>query len=165
MADTARGAVSMTPVVTIPADLDADAVDAIHHDIGGSVGGKLEYSKADGWDKWFYSSGTNVTTDANLISGSFTQGGTIINTDIVRFLSITHTGLTNADVATSIAVHITLDGGDPKSEDDAIVIDKDESCILKPLSCTVDKLHAASSDDSSVSVKVVAILSDAQEQP
>ena len=41
MADTARGAVSMTPVVTIAADSDADAVDAIHHNIKTSVGGDL----------------------------------------------------------------------------------------------------------------------------
>ena len=47
MADTARGAVSMTPVVTIAADSDADAVNAIHHDIKSSLGGVLEYEKAE----------------------------------------------------------------------------------------------------------------------
>ena len=41
MADRAQGAVSFTPVVTIAADSDADAVDAIHHDIKGSLGGDL----------------------------------------------------------------------------------------------------------------------------
>ena len=76
MADTARGKVSMTPVVTIDADLDADAVDAIHHDIKGSLGGKLEYVAVDGFDKWFYSTSTDVTAShANLISGNFTSGG------------------------------------------------------------------------------------------
>ena len=33
MADRAQGAVSFTPIVTIAADNDADAVDAIHHNI------------------------------------------------------------------------------------------------------------------------------------
>ena len=160
MADTARGVVLMSPVVTIAAASDAAAVDAIHHQIGGSVGGKLEYSKADANDKWFYSSGTNVTSNANLISGSFTEGGTLTTLDTVKFLSITHTGLTSAGAATSVAVHITLDGGAPNSQPDAIKIDKDESCILKLKSCVVDTLHAASADDSSVLVKVVAILDD-----
>ena len=44
MADTARGAVSMTPVVTIAADSDADSVDAIHHNIKTSVGGDCTFS-------------------------------------------------------------------------------------------------------------------------
>ena len=43
MADTARGAGSMTPIVTIAADSDADSVDAIHHDIKSTLGGVLEY--------------------------------------------------------------------------------------------------------------------------
>ena len=62
MADTARGAVSMTPVVTILADADADAVDAIHHDIKSSLGGPLEYAKVDVNDKWFYTTSKDVTT-------------------------------------------------------------------------------------------------------
>ena len=47
MADIARGKVSMTPVVTIAADSDADSIDAIHHDIKSTLGGKLEYAKAE----------------------------------------------------------------------------------------------------------------------
>ena len=42
MADTARGRVSMTPVVTVAADSDSESVDVIHHDIDGSLGGVLE---------------------------------------------------------------------------------------------------------------------------
>ena len=61
MADTARGVVSMTPVVTIAADSDADAVDAIHHDIAGSLGGNLTYSFG-GDDKWFYAPHLIVTS-------------------------------------------------------------------------------------------------------
>ena len=33
MADRAQGSVAFTPIVTILADADADAVDAIHHNI------------------------------------------------------------------------------------------------------------------------------------
>ena len=54
MADRAQGAVSFTPVVTIAADSDADAVDAIHHNIKGSLGGDLTFTVQDGDDNWFY---------------------------------------------------------------------------------------------------------------
>ena len=87
MADTARGAVSMTPVVTIAADADADAVDAIHHDIKTSLGGVLEYTKANSDDKWFYTTSRDVTgTSADLIAGDFTETGTIATSDHVKFL-------------------------------------------------------------------------------
>ena len=89
MADTARGAVSMTPVVTIAADSDADAVNAIHHDIKSTLGGVLEYEKADGNDKWFYTTSRDVTgTSADLISGTFTEGGTAHTADHVKYLFI-----------------------------------------------------------------------------
>ena len=54
MADRAQGAVSFTPIVTIAADADADAVDAIHHNIQGSLGGRLTYTVNDANDKWYY---------------------------------------------------------------------------------------------------------------
>ena len=54
MADRAQGNISFQPIVTIAADADADAVDAIHHDIKRSLGGKLTFTVADGDDKWFY---------------------------------------------------------------------------------------------------------------
>ena len=56
MADRAQGAVSFTPIVTIAAgsDVDADAVDAIHHNIKGSLGGDLTYTVANAGDVWFY---------------------------------------------------------------------------------------------------------------
>ena len=72
MADTFRAAVSITPVVTIPADADADAVDAIHHDIKQTLGGSLEWNTGQevGTGRWYYSAATTVTTsDANLIGG------------------------------------------------------------------------------------------------
>ena len=53
MADRAQGAVSFTPIVTIAADSDADAVDAIHHNIKGSLGSDLTFTVQDGDDNWF----------------------------------------------------------------------------------------------------------------
>ena len=37
MADTAKGSVSMTPIVTLIADADADSKNRIHHDIKGAL--------------------------------------------------------------------------------------------------------------------------------
>ena len=54
MADRAQGAISFTPIVTIAADSDADAVDAIHHNIKGRLGGNLVVTAANDCDKWFY---------------------------------------------------------------------------------------------------------------
>ena len=108
MADAARGAVSMTPVVTIAADSDADAVDAIHHDIKSSLGGKLEYEKVDANDKWFYTTSRDVTgTSADLISGDFTEGGTAATSDDVRYLFVKHSGTTDVSTSTTVIIHHT----------------------------------------------------------
>ena len=160
--DEARGTVSLTPTVKFTVDADADAVFAIHHDIKGSVGGKLEYTAlAD--EKWYYSSSTKVTTNANLLatSGTYTEDSENPATgDLIRIISVTHTGVTSADVATSVNVHLTLDGGDPVTASDAMVIGKDESVIFKTYATTLDNLHACTADGTSVVVKVVAILDD-----
>ena len=160
MTDTARGRVTMTPVVTIAADADADAVDAIHHDIGCSLGGTLEYEKADANDKWFYSASTDVTTDDVLISGNFTEGGTVSTSDLIKFISITNLSLDSSGDATAIAVHFTMDGADPKTATDAIVVSAGESIILKLYGCLVGSFHACSADGTSVTVKIAAILDD-----
>tara|TARA_Y100000310_G_scaffold16443_1_gene16393 strand:- start:761 stop:1264 length:504 start_codon:yes stop_codon:yes gene_type:complete len=160
--DEARGAVSLEPTVLFTADADADAVYAIHHDIKGSVGGKLEYTAlAD--EKWYYAAATNVTTDANLLSTSATYTEDSENPatgDLVRIISVTHNGVTSADVATSVNVHLSLDGANPATKADAIVIGKDQSVIFKTYGVTLDNLHACTADGTSVSVKVVAILDD-----
>ena len=160
MTDTARGRVTMTPVVTIAADADADAVDAIHHDIGCSLGGTLEYEKADANDKWFYSASTDVTTNADLISGNFTEGGAVSTSDLIKFISITNLSLDSSGDATAIAVHFTMDGADPKTATDAIVVSAGESIILKLYGCLVGAFHACSADGTSVTVKIAAILDD-----
>jgi len=78
MADRAQGAVSFTPIVTIIADSDADAVDAIHHDIKGSLGGDLTFTVQDGDDNWFYAPNVIVTSTSTLLFGD-----TDNNTDLV----------------------------------------------------------------------------------
>lgn len=163
MADTARGVVSMTPVVTIAADADADAVDAIHHDIKSTLGGKLEYAKADDNDKWFYTTSKDVTAShANLISGDFTEGGTAATSDDVRYLFVKHSGTTDGSTATTAKLYLTLDGGDGASVADAIEIGANEAINLKFKSATgvdVDNLHAATSSGT-VRCTVAAIIDD-----
>ena len=163
MADTARGKVSMTPVVRISADADADAVDAIHHDIKGSLGGKLEYVTVDGFDRWFYSTSTDVTNShANLISGNFTSSGSVSASDDVRFLFLKNTGTTDGTTSTSSKIYLTLDGGDGASVSDAIEIGPEEAINLKFKSASgvdVDNLHAVSSSGT-VRCTVAAIIDD-----
>ncbi len=163
MADTARGQVSMTPIVTITADSDSDSVDAIHHDIGGSVGGKLEYIDDQVSDRWYYDAETNVTGSADLISGNFTDAAIAVApaNDLVRFLSITHTGKDVSGDATEVEVHFCFDGTDPTGAVDALMIGASESCIIKTAGdMKVQDLQVASADASSVVCKVVAMLKD-----
>ena len=160
--DEARGSVSLTPAVKFTADADADSVFAIHHDIKGSVGGSLEYTAlAD--EKWYYAASKNITTDANLMSTSATYTEDSENPatgDLVRIISVTHLGLTSADVATSVNVHLSLDGANPATKADAIIIGKDESVIFKTYATTLGNLHACTADGTSVTVKIVCILDD-----
>ena len=163
MADTARGKISMTPVVTIAADDDSDAVDAIHHDINGLLGGALEYEKADANDKWVYSTSIDVTgTSADLIAAStaFTEGGTTTTSDHVKFLFIKHSGTTDGSTATSAVVYICIDAGDAASVGDVIEIGKDEAVNLKfKDGLDAADIHAATSTGT-VRCTVAAILDD-----
>ena len=70
MADRAQGAVSFTPIVTIAADSDADAVDAIHHNIKGALGGDLAFTVQDGDDNWFYAPNVIVTATSEELFGA-----------------------------------------------------------------------------------------------
>tara|TARA_Y100000310_G_C20461070_1_gene705395 strand:+ start:238 stop:852 length:615 start_codon:yes stop_codon:yes gene_type:complete len=78
MADRAQGAVSFTPIVTIAADSDADAVDAIHHNIKGALGGDMTFTVQDGDDNWFYAPNVIVTGTSTILFGD-----TDNNTDLV----------------------------------------------------------------------------------
>jgi hypothetical protein len=163
MADTARGSVIMTPVVTIDADADADAVDAIHHDIKSSLGGKLEYAKVDANDKWFYTNSKDVTgTSADLISGDFTETGTVATADDVRYLFVKHSGTTDGSTVTSAKVYINLDGSNAASVANVIELGANEAINLKFKAATgvdVANLHAATSTGT-VRCTVAAIIDD-----
>jgi len=139
MADTARGAVSMTPVVTIAADSDADSVDAIHHNIKTSVGGDCTRVAQDTDDNWFYAPNVIVTstseelfgasddaTDLVGASGDQTNGpneaaGAAVtytddstadcSADKVWFLLVKNTGTSDtSNTSTTNSVYISLDG-------------------------------------------------------
>ena len=70
MADRAQGAISFTPIVTIAADSDADAVDAIHHNIKTSLGGDCTFTVQDGDDNWFYAPNVIVTNASEELFGA-----------------------------------------------------------------------------------------------
>ena len=140
MADRAQGAVSFTPVVTIAADSDADAVDAIHHNIKTSLGGDCTFTVQDGDDNWFYAPNVIVTnaseelfgasdnaTDLVGASGDQTNGpneaaGAAVtftddstadcDADKVWFLFIKNTGTSDtSNTSTTNSVYFNLDGG------------------------------------------------------
>ena len=163
MADTARGAVSMTPVVTIAADSDADSVDAIHHDIKGTLGGKLEYEKADANDKWVYSASRDLTaTSADLIASgtAFTEGGTTATGDHVKYLFLKNSGTTDGSTATSAVVYICLDAGDAAAVGDVIEVGANEAINLKfKDGLDAADVHAATSTGT-VRCTIAAILDD-----
>ena len=161
MADRAQGEISFVPIVTIADATDADGVDAIHHDIKGSLSGNIIYTKADANDKWFYSTTKDVTnTHANLISGSFTETGTVATTDHVKFLFIKNSGTTDGSTSTAATVLLTFDGGDPSTQNDVIEIGADEAfqCKFKD-GLDVDSLHAETSTGT-VRCTVCAIIDD-----
>ena len=138
MANTARGQISFTPIVTLDAEDDADAKDVIHHNIKGALGGPSTYTVADGNDKWFYAPNVIVTatseelfadntnaTDLVGASGDQTNGpneaidaavettdGTAVDCDVdkVRFLFIKNTGTSDiTNTTTTNSVYFSLD--------------------------------------------------------
>ena len=138
MADRAQGAVSFTPIVTIAADSDADAVDAIHHNIKGSLGGNLTFTVQDGDDNWFYAPNVICTTTSDELFGAsddstdlvgasgdqtngpneaagsavtFTDDSTAdCSADKVWFLFIKNTGTSDtSNTSTTNSVYVSLD--------------------------------------------------------
>ena len=163
MADTARGAVSMTPVVTVTADSDSDSVDVIHHDIKQTLGGKLEYAKADANDKWVYSASRDITgSSADLIASgtAFTEGGTTTTNDHVKYLFLKNSGTTDGSTSTSAKVYICLDAGDAASVGDVLEIGAGEAINLKfKDGLNAADIHAATSTGT-VRCTIAAILDD-----
>ena len=88
--DTARCKVKMTPIVVQNVgELDGDSVHQFHHDIKKTLGGKLEYTKIDANDKWVYTPTKEISSEAGLLGGAFTDGSALIDSaDKVRFLYV-----------------------------------------------------------------------------
>tara|TARA_Y100000310_G_C20574630_1_gene759826 strand:- start:167 stop:775 length:609 start_codon:yes stop_codon:yes gene_type:complete len=144
MADRVEGSVSLTPLVTVSAEADADSFDTIQHDIKGVLSGQYSYETANEGDVWFYAPNVIATyytdnelfadssdqtdlvgasgnqSDPNEATGSavvFTNGNAAdCNTDEVMFLFIKNTGTSdiNGTVTTS-SVYVTFDGNDSTS--------------------------------------------------
>ena len=139
MADRAQGAISFQPIVTIAADADADAVDAIHHNIKKSLGGDLTFTVQDGDDNWFYAPNVIATTTSEELFGAsddntdlvgasgdqsngpneavgnavtFTDDSTAdCSADKVWFLFIKNTGTSDtSSTSTTNSVYVSLDG-------------------------------------------------------
>ena len=165
MADTARGRAAMTPVVTIGtgSDLDADAVDVIHHDVDKTIGGPFDYtSQAD--SVWWVDMAKQISASAPgvLLTGNFSDGtGPIVgNTDTVKFLCIKHTGLDATGDATSQNVYISLDANaDPSVQADSMVVGKDECFMVKPNSGVANNI-TVDCGSGTVICEVVAVLDD-----
>ena len=181
MADTARGAVSMTPVITITADDDTDSVDAIHHDFGGSLGGKLEVDTSTGFTavKWWggeflvdatsrdlvggHTTGTFYGSDATVLD--YTEGTERVTTDQVKMICIENLAFSDTakTTASDALIYVCLDGGDAASENDVVAIAANEAIVLKmkPGDAGVDiaDLNAASSSGNCL-VKVCALVDD-----
>ena len=181
MADTGRAAVSMTPVITIAADADADAVDAIHHDFGGSLGGKLEVDTSSGFTavKWWggeflvaassadlvggHTSGTYYGSDA--VVGDFTDGTALATTDELKMVCIENLAFSDTakTTASTAKIWMCLDGGDAASVTDVIEVGPNESIVLKfktgAAGVDIANLHAASSSGNCL-VKVCALVDD-----
>ena len=183
MADTGRGSVSMTPVVTISTAStdDFDSTDVIHHDFGSALGGKLEVDTTSGFTavKWWggeflvaassddiignHTTGTFYGKDA--IVGDYTNGDAHADTDQVKMICIEN--LAFSDVAKTTAstanIYVCMDGGNAASENDVVAIGPNESIVLKfkPGNAGVDigDLHAASSSGNCL-VRVCALIDD-----
>ena len=181
MADTGRAAVSMTPVISITADDDADSVDAIHHDFGGSLGGKLEVDTSSGFTavKWWggqfllaassadliggHTTGTYYGSDA--VVGDFTEGTAFQTTDEVKMICIENLAFSDVtkETASTAKAWICLDGGNAASVTDVVEIGPNESIVLKfktgAAGVDIAYLHGASSSGNLL-IRVCALVDD-----
>jgi hypothetical protein len=160
MANRAEGKVSLTPIVTVAGSGDYDAHDVLHNDVDQILSGTLVYNIVNANDRWFYSSSADVSSDANLISGNFSDASvSIVAGDVVKFLFIYNTGTSDGSAANAQNVYLTFDGGDPGAQNDSVLIGSGESFIVKPRACTVENLHARSASGT-VRCTVMAIIDD-----
>ena len=181
MADTARGAVSMTPVITIAADTDADSVDAIHHDFKSTLGGSIEVDSSSGFTavKWWggeylvaassadliggHATGTYYGSDA--VVGDFTDGTALATTDEIKMVCVENLAFSDTakTTASTAKIYMCLDGGDAASQLDVVEIGPNESIVLKfktgAAGVDIANLHATSSS-STLLVRVCALVDD-----
>ena len=140
MADRVQGSVAFTPIVTVAADDDADAIDAIQHDMKGSLGGELTFTAQDADDNFFYAPNVIVTNSSDELFGAsdnntdlvgasgdqvngpneaagsavtFTDNSTAnCDADKVWFLFVKNTGTSDtSNTTTTNSVYFNLDGG------------------------------------------------------
>tara|TARA_R100000808_G_C2123731_1_gene134407 strand:+ start:281 stop:790 length:510 start_codon:yes stop_codon:yes gene_type:complete len=166
MTDRVIGKVSITPIVTLAAATDTDAKDTIHHDIKTTLSGAFSYTKSDAGDKWYYNAAKDVTessTDIFGIGESFTEGGTIANTDKIKFIFLKNTGYTDTGIVTTSNVWFDPTGGNVVSTSVAPVeLGPGEALALKmrnDASSNRAYFHAACSSGI-VRCIVVAIIDD-----
>jgi hypothetical protein len=181
MADKARGAVSMTPIITITADEDTDSVDAIHHDFKSSLGGKLEVDTSSGFTavKWWggefligntsrdlvgeHTTGTFYGSDATVLD--YTEGTPLQTTDQVKMICVENLGYSdvNKTTTTTANVYISISAGNAATAADVLCVGANEATVLKfkPGDAGIDiaNLHAATSSGD-VLVKVCALVDD-----
>ena len=160
MANRAEGKVSLTPIVTVSASGDYDSHDVLHNDVDQILSGTLVYNITNANDRWFYSSSADVSGDANLISGNFSDAAVAIATnDMVKFLFVYNTGTSDGSAANKQSIYLSFDGGDPGAQTDSVLIGSGESFIVKTRACTVENLHARSASGT-VRCTVMAIIDD-----
>tara|TARA_R110000744_G_scaffold369842_1_gene480261 strand:- start:60 stop:557 length:498 start_codon:yes stop_codon:yes gene_type:complete len=160
MANRAEGKVSLTPIVTVGPSGDYDAHDVLHNDVDQILSGTLIYNIVNANDRWFYSKTTDISSNANLISGNFSDAAVAIaSADIVKFLFIYNTGTSDGSDVNAQNIYLTFDGGDPVAQNDSVLIGFGESFIIKPKACTIDNLHAMSASGT-VRCTVMAIIDD-----
>ena len=142
MADRILGAVSVEAIVTKPATADANATDAIHHDIGQILGGKLSWTAGQflvGTQKWYYSAATTVTiSDSDLIGqfGSHTTytDGAEIDTadDRIRMIYIEHLGIDGAGDPSADTDYLGINiAGSNNTSYYCLMLEPGESIVLK----------------------------------
>ena len=170
MADTFKGRVSMTPIVTVTGDTDADDKDVIHHDIKHTLGGPLEKSAdaaAFTTARWYYSASTNFTaTSANILSGTYTDGTATHTSDKISMIYVENLSTDSNGNETDCTALIAAGSGGTGDER-AMLIEPGESFICKWIlgyAPTIQTLHGdtsvVTSGNTNVNVKVVALCDD-----
>ena len=140
MADTMRGSVSITPIVTVTGDSDAADRNVIHHDIKQTLGGNLSWSasQAVATARWYYSAATIVTTTFGDAIGGFSSttdytDGTAINTsDEIRMIYVEHLGVDqNGDTSASTDYLGVIPTGGGMTQLSTLLLEPGESIVLK----------------------------------